>query len=162
MREPGQQRVHRKPGHRIDPLRRNLDKRREHEAPLAETWMRDYEPRLVDDGLAVQDQIQIERARRACVGTFTAECALNREKRLEQVARRKRAFPCCCCVQEPRLGTDADGCRVVKSRETKAGDVLAQVSRGLVQVPLAVPQVAPEGERHANHYSSQRVGSTLP
>ena len=62
MRAP--QRRHRPPADRVAPPRRQRGQRPEHERPLAEARMRHGEAGVVDHGVAVEHQVEIERARR--------------------------------------------------------------------------------------------------
>jgi len=48
--------------------------------------MRNDQPGLIDDGVAVQDQVQIERSRRAGMRSYTPGSKLDRKKRVEEVA----------------------------------------------------------------------------
>ena len=81
------------PCHRIAQLGRDLRERLQHETPLAEPRMRHDQSRLVNDLLAKQDQIQIERPRRVRIRALPPPLALDREQGVQQRPRRQRVSP---------------------------------------------------------------------
>src|ERR1041385_4854123 len=76
--------------HWIDPVRRDFVERFEHELALAESRMRDDQVRHVDDGVAVENEIEIERARRVLVRMVAAEALFDGVQHVEDGGRRER------------------------------------------------------------------------
>jgi len=74
-------------GHGVSPFRCDLGERREHEGTLAKPRMRHDEIRRIDDVVTVEDQIQIERARRAGKRPLTTKSLLDVEQCREDLAR---------------------------------------------------------------------------
>src|SRR5439155_9328224 len=103
--------------HRIDELRRDFRERTEHERALAESWMRHREAGLVDDAIPIQNEIEIERPRRAGERPLAAALALDRLQRFEELARGQAGLADDRAVQERRLDADADGLGVVPARD---------------------------------------------
>ena len=83
-----QQLAHRPSRHRIAPVGCDLRQRLQHESPLPESRMRHDQIRRLDDVVAVQDQIQIERPWRTRVGPLAAESLLDIEEQREQTPAR--------------------------------------------------------------------------
>ena len=75
--------------------------------------MRDDQPGLVDHGVSVQDQVQIERSRRAGIGSYTPRLKLDCQKRVEEVARAQIGGPNRGAVQKAWLVPYADWIGVV-------------------------------------------------
>ena len=78
--------------------------------------MRDDESLLFDDALPIQNQIEVEGARRARMRTLTAEALFDVEQGVEELARGERRAAGRCRVQKARLSTDdANGKGVAKT-----------------------------------------------
>lgn len=95
--------------------------------------MRHDEPGLVDHVVPVQNQIQIERARRAEVRPRPAEAMLDREQSIQQRTGRERRIRDQRAVQDGRLRILADVRRLVERGDAnveedglKRGDGVAQ------------------------------------
>ena len=81
--------------------------------------MRNDQPGLVDDGVAVQDEVQIERSRRAGMRSYTPGSEFDRKKRVEEVARGQIGHPDRCAIQKAWLILYANWIGVVKGRDLK-------------------------------------------
>src|SRR5262245_17931393 len=126
--------------------------------------MWDDQIRRVDDLVVVQNQIEIERARRAGIWAGSATSLLDVEQHTKQVVRRERRLPHCGGGQEDRLVTHTDGSRVVEAGKAEGLNVRPQrVERG-TEIAFAIAEIAAErdGDRWNRGYSCQRVGSTSP
>lgn len=130
--------------------------------------MRDVEIRLVDDLIAVQNEIEIERPRRAGVRTRTAETMFDLEEPGEQCPGRKRRAARRGGVQEARLVAHAHRIGVMERRDVQVVDRGGQLRQRLAQVSFPIAQIAAKGDRNGSEetrfrlYSIQRVGSTAP
>jgi len=109
--------------------------------------MRDNEISRIDDVVVVQDQIQIERTRGTRKRSLAAQSLLDVEQSDEQIVRRERRLPYCRRVEEGWLLADADGSRVVKTRDAKRLDEWAQRVECGAQIGFAVADVAAERDR---------------
>lgn len=125
--------------------------------------MRDDEPQLLDDVIAVENQIEVERTRRARVRAFAAQPSFDIEQRREEGGRRQRGVSDRGGVQESRLLPHAKGVGLVEGRHTQMRERGGECRDGLAQVPLAVTEIAPQGDgNRGRDYSNQRVDSTAP
>ena len=125
--------------------------------------MRDAQSLLFDHPLPIQNQIEVQGARRARGGTFASELALHLEQRLEQFARRQGRLPHRGGVEETRLVAHAYSGGVVKGRDEKIVNRGLQRLDGVEEVALAVAKIAAERDRDRDQrYSIQRVESTAP
>ena len=120
--------------------------------------MRHPEARLLDHGIPIQDQIEIERAVRARVRTLAPESLLDLQEPLEKLPRRERRLPDRRRVQKSRLFADADGIRFVEFRRPEVCDRAGKSHQSIAQVALTVAKVASQGDRYSIHL----VGSTAP
>ena len=143
--------------------RREIRKGLEHEGPFVQPWMWDPQARLVDDGVPVEEEIEIERPRplRRNALAHPAECPLEREEEVEQLARRKLRLERHDAVEEARLVDIADRSGVAKLRD---GDDLDPRSRPeRVDRPekrgLAVAEVRAQRDVDIRH--SARVRSSF-
>ena len=84
--------------------------------------MRDAEVRLVDDLVTVQNQIEVERPRRARPRARTAEMLFDVESPGQTVAGRKRRSARRGGVQEARLSTHSDRIGFMERRDTQVVD----------------------------------------
>src|SRR5262245_35359660 len=128
-------------------MRSDLGQRLEDEGPLAESRVRHDESGLVDDLATVEDQIEVERARRVPVGTLPPEALLDREESVQQGARRQRRGADDGRVQVPGLWRgSADRRSVVKGRGPNAAEERAELSDGARERRCAVAEIAAEGD----------------
>ena len=81
--------------------------------------MRDDQPGLVDDGVPVQDQVQIERSRCAGMRSYTPGSKFDRKKRVEEVARGQIGRSDRGAIQKAWLIPYANWIGVVKGRDLK-------------------------------------------
>ena len=72
--------------HRVDEVRRDLAERIEHEPSLAKARMGHLQIHVIHDFLTSQDQIEVERSRRAGIGAGPAGRTLDGAQRLEDFA----------------------------------------------------------------------------
>jgi hypothetical protein len=117
--------------------------------------VRHAEIRLVEHGITVQNQIEIERARCACVRPLSSELALDFEQALQQRAGIERCLSDDDAVQERGLIADADRRRSVEGGHAKVGDEILERRDRLTQIALTISQVAPERDGDWNRI--QRV-----
>ena len=97
------------PGHRVHPIRRDLLERLEHEQALAEAWMRHRQAGRIDDGIAAENQIQIDGARRVWIGALAAEPLFDRQQHVEDRGGRQVRLPNHRRIEKHRLRhRDAD------------------------------------------------------
>ncbi len=96
------QRANREPGLGIDPVRCDLGERLEDEQPLAKTRVRHLQAGLVDHLPVVEDQIEIERARRAWMRSLAAALAFDQQQDVEQLRAARARSP----RRRRRSGTD--------------------------------------------------------
>ena len=80
--------------------------------------MGDPQPRLVDLRVAVEEEIEVERAGAAwrSAGTVAPQRALDLEQLPEELPRRQGRVQLDGAVQEPGLVDDPDGCGVATAR----------------------------------------------
>jgi hypothetical protein len=90
-------------------LRSDLGQRQEHERPLVHARVRNGQAGFPDDFVAVEQQVQVERARRARERSLAARPRLGGEQLIEQLARGQPGFDLRDRVDEIRLRSDADG-----------------------------------------------------
>ena len=74
--------------------------------------MRNLQPRLVDDCVAVQQQVEIDRPRTPPLTTHPSERPLDPEQRREELARGECRLDYRRSVQESRLIDDTDRIRL--------------------------------------------------
>ena len=84
-------------------LGRNLGQRLEHEAPFAEPRVRHGELRFVDQLLAEQDQVEVERPCRSGIRPLAPGIALDLLQRRQQLPRLEPGLSNGRCIQESRL-----------------------------------------------------------
>jgi hypothetical protein len=70
--------------------------------------------RLIDHGIPEQNQIEIDRARRAGIRPLASELLLEREQQRQELARGERGLSNRGRVEELGLGIDANGIGVVE------------------------------------------------
>ena len=147
------------PADRIPQIRRNRGERFQNEPPLAEARMRHGQARLVQHGVAQQNQIEIQRARRVHVRPRAAALQLERLQRLQNCPSRERRVADKRGIQVHRLRAgDAHGDRVVVPGNVDVGEEGTKLRDGVVEVGAPIADVAAESDR----YSIHREGSTSP
>src|SRR5258708_457005 len=127
-------------------VRRDLCERCEHESALVHAGVGDDEPGLVDHAIAVEQQIEIERARRAGKFAPAAETPLGGEQRLQQSPRSEPGLDCGNRVDKVRLCADADGRAAVKGgrgEEARAGQ-LGERREGAAYLGFPVADIRPQ------------------
>jgi Subtilase family len=102
-----------------------LGQRLQDEPPLVESWMRDFEQRLVDRGVSVEEEVEVERSRaqRGSSGSIPAERSLELEEDTEERAGGEGRLELDDAVQEPRLVDVPDRLRVAEARDRTHLDV---------------------------------------
>ena len=136
----------------------------EHEGPFVQPRMRDAQSRLVDLGVSVDEEVEVERPRALGGDALadTAEPLLDRQQNAEELARRQRRFQCDRTVEEARLIDVADRRGVDQPGDGHDLDALGRRKRvdGGAECGLPVAEVRAErdiGDRHG-----ARVRSRLP
>src|SRR5712692_2444100 len=127
-------------------VRRDLCEGREHEGALVHAGVRDDEPRLGDHAIAVEQQVEIERARRAGKFAPAAETPLGGEQRLQQSPRSELGLDRGNRVDKVRLCADADRRAAVKggrSEEARAGQ-LGERREGAAYLGFPVAEIGPQ------------------
>jgi len=124
--------------------------------------MWDNESGLVNRQVAIQDQVEVERAGRARIGPLAAEVPFDVEQRTEQIARGEGRCSDDGGVQKARLGTDADGLSVVERRHAQVGDVLAEGGDGVAEDPFAVALIAAERDGDRDRHGAQTINHQRP
>src|SRR3954454_17582438 len=99
-----------------DAVRRDVQKRHEHEGALSETRMRDREPRLVDDAVVVSQDVYIDHARTPALASFPSKLGLDPLDRIQKAARRERGLSGGAGVHEVGLIRLAPGWSAVERR----------------------------------------------
>ena len=127
-------------------VRRDLCERCEHESALVHAGVGDDEPGLVDHAIAVEQQIEIERARRVGKLAPAAETPLGGEQRLQQSPWSEPGLDCGNRVDKVRLCADADGRAAVKGgrgEEARAGQ-LGERREGAAYLGFPVADIGPQ------------------
>jgi hypothetical protein len=123
---------------------------------------------FVDHLVTQQHQIQIERTRRASVGTLTPAFPLDLEQQAQEIARAEGRFADEYCVQIVRLVCgvgNAFGFGLDEVGDRQRRDEWCEAIGGKQNRCAAIAEVAAQGDRDAMRgqvYSTQRVGSTTP
>jgi len=128
--------------------------------------VRDAETRLVELGVAVKQQVEIERPRalRRHALAHAAEAALELEQPLEQLAGRQRRLENGDAVEEPRLRRQADRLGVDEGRDRNDldGGIGAELVERREQRLLAVAEVRAQPDKRALHAASVPLASASP
>src|SRR5436309_6356313 len=127
--------------------------------------MRDREQRLVDGGVPVQEQVEIEcsRSHRGSGAPIAAEGALELQQDAEERTGGEGRLELDDAVQEARLVDVADGCSVAEAGDgshVHVRDGAKTADRGL-QRRLTLTEVGPETDEGARHAGSLEKRSTL-
>jgi len=101
------------------------------------------EVRFLDDLIPVQNQIEIERPRRARMRPRTAVLTLDIEEAGEEVTSRQRGAARCGGVQELGLITHANRISNVECRDTQAPDRGRQIRQRDAKIAFSIAQIAP-------------------
>jgi len=142
--------LNRPPTDRINPLRRELRKRFEHESPVSKARVRHGQFRPFDDAIAEEDQIQIERPRRAGPRSRSAAGVLDRHQLCEQRIRIERGCADHGRVQIGRLRLrDVERRRLAKARDVEIREKRGKSSDGEFEVLAPVAQVGAQRNRDA-------------
>ena len=139
-------------GGRIAQPRGNFSQGLEDESPLPEARVRDRQTGFVDDLIAKQHQIEVERPRRPGKRALPSTLGFYREQRIQQVFRRQVGFADRGRVQERRLlPLDSFRGGFVGRRRANAPEERAQPPERERHMGLAVPEVRADrngGKRH--------------
>lgn len=84
--------------------------------------MRNDQTGLVEHGVSVQDEVQIERSRRTGMGSYTPVSQFDGQKRVEEVARSQIGDADRCGIQEAGLVADTNWIGVVKGGDAQFTD----------------------------------------
>ena len=140
---------------RIDEVRRDLAERIQHETATAEARVGNLQIVGVNHLVAGQNQIEVERARRAGVRARASRLLFDGAEGIEDVARGEVGLPHSDGVQEWRIvlepGADRRGFDDWRKPEV-VQDVRERIS-SRVDVPLPRSQVRPERDHDRTHYS---------
>src|ERR1700722_18732119 len=88
---------------RMAETRRKFRERRQDEAALGHSRMRNFYLRCLDDAGPIKENVQIDNPRAQGNKFLAAEQALDSLQRLEQLLRRQRSLRLDYTIQEPRL-----------------------------------------------------------
>jgi hypothetical protein len=127
--------------------------------------MRHHQARFVHPGAAIQNQVEVEGARRARRRSFTPILPFNVEQPIQQRAGRQAGLTHDDAVQVAWLFADADWRRVVPRGVPEVREDRGQAADGEGEVRLAIAEVAAQGDRDGGRrgYSPvQRSAMTTP
>jgi len=125
--------------------------------------VRDDQSRFVDDVIAKQDEIEIERARRVDVRPLPVAGALDGEQRVEQRPRRGRGHADDRRIQEARLRAgNADGIGFVIAGYLEIVEQQPEPGNCEVEVRAPIAEIAAERDCSDRAYSIHRVARTSP
>ena len=131
----------------IDPIRGDLRKRLEDEQAFPEAGVRHAQPRLVDRICAVQNQIEVERARGARKRPLAASSALDLQEDVQEVARRERGRASRSAVEKRPLRPNPDGFGLVPAGDREIRELRPQPIDGKRKVGLPIADVGAERDR---------------
>ena len=126
--------------------------------------MRDGQAVFVDDAVAEQDEIEIERAGGVLKRPLASALALDGQQQIEDLARGQRSGADGGGIQKLRLRLgDTDGFGIVVAGDAEIGDDSLETGDGVIEMGAAVAEVAAERDRDGRRsYSIQRLGRTSP
>ena len=104
-RQASQQLRHRQPRNGILQVGGNLDQRLENETPFADPRVGHDQARFIDDGVAKEQEIEVQCTRRSSKWTLPPACSLEAQKRVQQSSRRQSGPPDRSRVKKPWLRT---------------------------------------------------------
>jgi len=108
--------------------------------------MRNDETWLIDDGIGIEGQIEIERTRCAAVRPRSAELLLDSKKPPQQGVRIQGGCADHGTIQHRRLNLSADIWRVVERRGAKIPDERPERLDRSVQDGAPITDIAPESD----------------
>ena len=135
--------------HRIDPVRGDLGERLEDEPALPEARVRHDEPGLVDDRVAIQNQVEIERARRPGVRPTRGRSAAPSRATDPEAARAESVVvPVSAPLRNSGWGADADRRRSRATSDTRMSVMTpASAVDGVAKQLTAVAEIAAQRNR---------------
>jgi len=138
---------------RVNAMRVDLDERHEHESAVGELGVRQRDPVILEHGVAVEEEIEVDRARpMAPVGVaHAAHAAFDEQQVPQEGLRLEFGLEHRHRVQEVGLLEVPDRRRVVERRalhQLGGGKLRNLLDRG-PDLPLAIAQV--RAERHVRH-----------
>ncbi len=138
-------------------------KRLEHESALVQTRVRDREARLVDDLVAVEEQVEIDRPRAvAWAVAGPAERALDLEQRVEQLPRAELGLDCGRALRNARLVVVPPRFRLPERGNGNDDHALAEQLERPPQRRLAVAEVRAEADVAHEPQRDLNRGSYIP
>ena len=142
VRELGDQFRNRLPRDGIAQARGDFSQWFQHESPPPESRVRHGQPRLVDNLIAKQHQIEIERPRRASKRALASPLGLDCQQGIQHASRRQLRFADHRRVEERRLlALDSFGFRFVGRRRADALKQSPQPRARERHVGFAIPEV---------------------
>lgn len=136
----------------------------EHEGPLVQPRMRDAQSRLVDLGVSVDEEVEVERPRtlRRNPLAHAPEPLLDREQHVEELARRQLGLECDHAVQKARLVDVSDRRGIDQPRDGDDVDSLGRCEpvHSSPQRGFSIAEVRAERDIGGRHEA--RVRSRLP
>jgi len=121
-----------------------LHERLEDERALGQARVRDFEAGLADGLVAVEQEIEVDRAWAPplLAGTVAAEAPFDLEQALEELPRPKAGLELGSRVHEPRLVGVSNGISLAEGRNRHDGDLveLAQTRESLAESRLALAE----------------------
>src|SRR5579871_20874 len=139
--------------HRVAHAGSDLDGGEKDETPLAEARMRDLEPRLRQDDIIIEDDVEVDRTWSVRLAPDAAPSSLDLEQPREQRPRSQLRDDESGRVQERRLGRPSDGTRLVRARaclDARPLEPADRLDRGIDR-RLPVAFVRAEGHESARH-----------
>ena len=133
---------------RVDDVGGDFDQRTENESPIRQPRMRHGQPRLVDDLVPEEQQIEIDRSRAILDATFPTELFFDRKQGFEQLLRRQVRGYLGDGVEIPALpGRSADriGFPVLRRPDDVDARLAIELGEGGVEQPFPVAKVASQG-----------------
>ncbi len=108
--------------------------------------MRHHEIGPVDDGVAIQDQIEVEGSGSAGVGSLAPARCFDGHQQCEELSSRQVGGRNGGGIQEGRAWS-IDRRRLMEAGSTKLGQALAEGGQRKLEVPLAVAQIRTQSDR---------------
>src|ERR1043166_5823946 len=144
--------------------RREVRERGEHEAAQMEPGMRKRKTPVVDDRVAIEEQVEIERARTFGYRALPPEPGFDVEADVEQVVgTRKRARQLDDAVEKVRLVEIIDGLGLVDRRESRPrGNGVEQVPYAVVEHSRPVAEVRPEANVRGHELGARGLHAQSP
>lgn len=124
--------------------------------------MRDHQSRIVQLRLAVQDQVEVERAGRAGEWPLPAPGALDRQQAVEHLTGWKIGVTDGGAVQKPGLIADTNRRGVDPGRVREVGEEFAETRDGEGEGGIAVAQVAAKRDGDGSGRATPPSGCPAP